>query len=53
LNGFVAWPNGELDWRVWNRDDELKKCVNKNRAREENKHGNKESSVWSRMLLGS
>jgi dihydrofolate reductase len=28
LDGFVARPNGELDWMIWDWDDELKKCVN-------------------------
>ncbi|GAB3888376.1 dihydrofolate reductase family protein [Spirosoma agri] len=27
LDGFVAGPNGEMDWLVWNWDDELKKYV--------------------------
>src|SRR5918992_3990171 len=27
LDGFVARPNGALDWMVWDWDDELKKCV--------------------------
>jgi dihydrofolate reductase len=27
LDGFVAGPNGEMDWMVWNWDDELKKYV--------------------------
>jgi dihydrofolate reductase len=27
LDGFVARPNGELDWMVWDWDDELKTCV--------------------------
>jgi dihydrofolate reductase len=25
LDGFVAGPQGELDWMVWNWNDELKK----------------------------
>lgn len=28
LDGFVARPDGELDWMVWDWDDELKTCVN-------------------------
>jgi dihydrofolate reductase len=28
LDGFVARPNGELDWMVWDWDDELKMYVN-------------------------
>lgn len=28
VDGFVAGPNGELDWMQWNWDDELKKYVN-------------------------
>jgi dihydrofolate reductase len=28
LNGFVAGPNGELDWMVWDWDDELNRYVN-------------------------
>lgn len=27
VNGFVAGPNGELDWMTWNWDDELKNLV--------------------------
>jgi dihydrofolate reductase len=27
LNGFVAGPNGEMDWMTWNWDDALKKYV--------------------------
>lgn len=27
LDGFVAGPNGELDWMTWNWDDELKAYV--------------------------
>lgn len=27
LDGFVAGPNGEMDWLVWNWDDELKAYV--------------------------
>ncbi|MBK7873076.1 MAG: dihydrofolate reductase family protein [Saprospiraceae bacterium] len=26
-DGFVAGPNGEMDWMVWNWDDELKQYV--------------------------
>ena len=29
LDGFVAGPNGEMDWVVWNWDDELKNYVTK------------------------
>jgi len=28
LDGFVAGPDGEMDWMTWNWDDELKKYVN-------------------------
>jgi dihydrofolate reductase len=28
VDGYVAGPNGELDWMTWNWDDELKKYVN-------------------------
>jgi dihydrofolate reductase len=28
LDGFVAGPKGEMDWMVWNWDDELKNYVN-------------------------
>lgn len=28
LDGFVARPNGELDWMTWDWNDELKKHVN-------------------------
>lgn len=28
VDGFVAGPNEELDWMVWNWDDELKEFVN-------------------------
>lgn len=28
LDGFVAGPNGEMDWMVWDWDDELKKYIN-------------------------
>jgi len=27
LDGFVAGPNGEMDWMTWSWDDELKKYV--------------------------
>ena len=29
VDGFVAGPNGELDWMTWNWDDKLKDYVNK------------------------
>jgi len=29
LDGFVAGPNGEMDWMTWNWDDEIKDYVNK------------------------
>ncbi len=25
VDGFIACPNGELDWAVWNWDDGIKK----------------------------
>lgn len=28
VDGYVAGPNGELDWMTWNWDEELKKYVN-------------------------
>ncbi|HXL54746.1 MAG TPA: dihydrofolate reductase family protein [Chitinophagaceae bacterium] len=28
VDGFVAGPNGELDWMEWNWDDEIKNYVN-------------------------
>jgi len=28
VNGFVAGPNGEMDWMLWDWDDELKARVN-------------------------
>jgi dihydrofolate reductase len=27
VDGFIAGPNGEMDWMVWDWDDELLKCV--------------------------
>lgn len=27
VDGFIAGPNGEMDWMVWNWDDELKKYI--------------------------
>jgi len=24
IDGYIAGPNGEMDWMVWNWDDELK-----------------------------
>src|SRR5580698_2301294 len=27
MNGFVAGPNGEMDWMTWNMDDGLKKYI--------------------------
>jgi len=27
VDGYVAGPNGEMDWMVWDWDDELKKYV--------------------------
>ena len=27
VDGYIAGPNGEMDWMVWNWDDELKKYV--------------------------
>lgn len=32
LDGYCAGPNGELDWMVWNFDDELKKHLNEQTA---------------------
>jgi dihydrofolate reductase len=29
VDGFVAGPNGELDWMTWNWDDELKKFADR------------------------
>jgi dihydrofolate reductase len=28
VDGFVAGPNGEMDWMTWNMDDGLKKYIN-------------------------
>jgi len=28
IDGFVGGPNGELDWMMWNWDDEIKNYVN-------------------------
>lgn len=27
VNGYVAGPNGELDWMTWNWSDDIKQCV--------------------------
>ena len=27
VDGYIAGPNGEMDWMTWNWDDELKNCV--------------------------
>ena len=27
IDGYIAGPNGEMDWMVWNWDDKLKKYV--------------------------
>ena len=27
IDGYIAGPNGEMDWMVWNWDDKLKNCV--------------------------
>lgn len=29
VDGYIAGPNGEMNWMVWNWDDELKDYVNK------------------------
>ena len=29
IDGYIAGPNGEMDWMVWNWDDKLKEYVNK------------------------
>jgi hypothetical protein len=28
VDGYIAGPNGEMDWMVWNWDDKLKEYVN-------------------------
>src|SRR5918996_2293477 len=28
MDGYIAGPNGEMDWMVWNWDDKLKEYVN-------------------------
>ena len=28
VDGYIAKPDGEMDWMVWNWDDKLKKYVN-------------------------
>jgi dihydrofolate reductase len=27
VDGYIAGPNGEMDWMIWNWDDKLKKYV--------------------------
>ena len=27
VDGYVAGPNGEMDWMTWNMDDELKSYI--------------------------
>jgi dihydrofolate reductase len=27
IDGYIAGPNGEMDWMVWDWDDKLKKYV--------------------------
>ena len=27
VDGYIAGPNGEMDWMVWDRDDKIKKYV--------------------------
>ena len=27
IDGFIAGPNGEMDWMIWNWDDKLKDFV--------------------------
>ena len=29
VDGFIAGPNGEMDWMEWNWDDELKNYITK------------------------
>ena len=28
VEGYIAGPNGEMDWMTWNWDDKIKACVN-------------------------